>query len=202
MSTIRLPPEFVARENEFGFLKRRLENAMHGAGSTIFIGGESGVGKTRLVEELIAVAEQNGFQVFRGQCFLESLAPYAPISAMLKEAELEHLLALKDFEGCRVHLNEAGKIAGEISAKDVEAQFLLISGRLLSAEGKREEAEAKLKRAVEIYEAIGKSDVYYYKALFELGIVRKDRAMLEKVLAFFEHIGNKVWTEKVRETLG
>ncbi|MEM3493755.1 MAG: ATP-binding protein, partial [Thermoplasmata archaeon] len=76
MAVLHLPPEFVAREKEFGLLNQKLEKAKQGQGSTVFIAGESGVGKTRLVEELISVAEKQGFQVFRGQCFLESLAPY------------------------------------------------------------------------------------------------------------------------------
>ncbi|MEM3445222.1 MAG: tetratricopeptide repeat protein [Thermoplasmata archaeon] len=92
MSFLRLPPEFVAREKESEFLRQKLEKAKQGQGSTVFIAGESGVGKTRLVEELISVALQNGFQVFKAQCFLESLGPYAPITAVLKEARLEHLL--------------------------------------------------------------------------------------------------------------
>ncbi|MEM3396062.1 MAG: tetratricopeptide repeat protein [Thermoplasmata archaeon] len=89
---LHLPPEFVARDQEFAFLKQKLEKAGQKTGSTIFIAGESGVGKTRLVEELISVAEKQGFQVFRGQCFLESLAPYTPISAVLRDAGLDHLL--------------------------------------------------------------------------------------------------------------
>ncbi|MEM4161343.1 MAG: AAA family ATPase, partial [Thermoplasmata archaeon] len=92
MSGLHLPPKFVAREKEFELLKQRIERARQGSGSTVFIAGESGVGKTRLVEELIGFAERNGFQVLRSQCFLESLAPYAPMAELLKEAGLEHLL--------------------------------------------------------------------------------------------------------------
>ncbi|MEM4161233.1 MAG: hypothetical protein QW531_04545, partial [Thermoplasmata archaeon] len=59
-----------------------------------------------------------------------------------------------------------------------------------------------LAKAVEIYESIGKLDIDYHKTLFELGKVRRDRALLERALAFFERIGNKVWAEKVREEIG
>ncbi|MCX8174488.1 MAG: ATP-binding protein, partial [Thermoplasmata archaeon] len=65
MPYLNLPPKFVARERELALLKEKLERARANAGSTVFIAGESGVGKTRLVEELIAVAETRGFQVFR-----------------------------------------------------------------------------------------------------------------------------------------
>ncbi|MEM3396484.1 MAG: AAA family ATPase [Thermoplasmata archaeon] len=92
MPHINLPPKFVARKKEFELLKEKLEKTMQGVGSTLLIAGESGVGKTRLVEELIEVAEENGYQVFKAKCFLESLAPYAPMAELLKEAGLEHLL--------------------------------------------------------------------------------------------------------------
>ena len=44
--------KFVGRENELRLLKYGIEQANEGRGSILFITGEAGVGKTRLVEEL------------------------------------------------------------------------------------------------------------------------------------------------------
>ncbi|MEM4308833.1 MAG: AAA family ATPase, partial [Thermoplasmata archaeon] len=121
MSPLRLPPKFVAREKEFEILKQKLENAKQSIGSTVFIAGESGVGKTRLVEELLSVAGQEGFQVFRGQCFLESLAPYTPVSAVLRDAGLDHLLT-------------------ETKPPRIEALYAVNKGGVIVAKQERQEA--------------------------------------------------------------
>ncbi|MGB9637005.1 MAG: ATP-binding protein, partial [Thermoplasmata archaeon] len=87
---------------------------------TVLIAGESGVGKTRLAEEIIAIAEHSQFQIFRAQCFLESLAPYTPFSAVLKDAGLEHLLTETKppkLEGIYV-VNKGGIILGKLERKE------------------------------------------------------------------------------------
>ncbi|MEM4293612.1 MAG: tetratricopeptide repeat protein, partial [Thermoplasmata archaeon] len=111
-------------------------------------------------------------------------------------------LELKDFERCRKTLEEAKGILNELGLKKLEARFLTVSGKLLVADGNLVEGEEALAKAVEIYESIGKLDVDYHKALFELGKLRRDRGLLGKVLGFFERIGNKVWAESVREEIG
>ena len=47
-------PELIGREEELSKLKERLNNAIAGKGSAIFISGEAGIGKTRLVSEVRA----------------------------------------------------------------------------------------------------------------------------------------------------
>ncbi len=44
-------PGIMGREEELGRLKQFLEDAISGKGSTTFISGEAGIGKTRLIEE-------------------------------------------------------------------------------------------------------------------------------------------------------
>jgi predicted ATPase/DNA-binding SARP family transcriptional activator/transposase-like protein len=51
----RLP--FVGREKEYSHIVRCLEGASHGRGALILIGGEAGVGKTRLAQEAIQYAQ-------------------------------------------------------------------------------------------------------------------------------------------------
>lgn len=67
---------FVGREYEFDMLSASLKQALQGNGSVWLVGGESGVGKTRLVEEIRAYAMVQGLLVLRGQAIAEGGAPY------------------------------------------------------------------------------------------------------------------------------
>ncbi len=86
-------PALIGREAEMNKLRQALESAMAGKGSTIFIGGEAGIGKTRLVSEAIKIAEENGFQVLRGWCLPESMEPLMPVKTALRDAGLSHLIS-------------------------------------------------------------------------------------------------------------
>lgn len=59
--------QFIGRDIEFGQLTAMLAQARDCRGSAWLIGGESGVGKSRLLEELRTVALVNGMTVLRGQ---------------------------------------------------------------------------------------------------------------------------------------
>lgn len=70
---------FVGRDNELNTLRDALQNVYEGdspGGSAWLIGGESGVGKSRLVEELRVRALVRGMQVLRAQCIADSSLPY------------------------------------------------------------------------------------------------------------------------------
>ncbi|HEX6383971.1 MAG TPA: AAA family ATPase [Anaerolineae bacterium] len=86
----RLP--FVGRGAEMDWLREHLAVAMSGRGRLVLISGEAGVGKTRLVEEFLALAKERGAQVFQGQCHeLEDDLPYQPIREALQPYLLRHL---------------------------------------------------------------------------------------------------------------
>jgi tetratricopeptide (TPR) repeat protein len=67
---------FVGREAELGQLAGALRQAMAGRGSAWLVGGESGVGKSRLLEELRTLALVEGALVLRGQAVSEGGSPY------------------------------------------------------------------------------------------------------------------------------
>lgn len=67
---------FVGREHELGFLSSKLQHAVEGQGNGLLIAGESGVGKSRLVEELRTLALVQGALVLRGQAIDNITAPY------------------------------------------------------------------------------------------------------------------------------
>ena len=64
----------------------RSHRAEHGAAAAVFVGGESGVGKTRLLRELQRARSARGARVLRGDClaFGADGLPYAPIAAALR----------------------------------------------------------------------------------------------------------------------
>ncbi len=86
-------PQLVGRDPELSELTGALEAVVGGKGSTIFVSGEAGIGKTRLVEELISAAEERDAKVIRGWCLAENLEPLMPMREALKDADLYHLIA-------------------------------------------------------------------------------------------------------------
>jgi class 3 adenylate cyclase/tetratricopeptide (TPR) repeat protein len=78
----RPPPArspFVGREEEKARLLAMLDLAQRGKGGMVMIGGEPGVGKTRLTEEVGAEARRRGFFVLVGHCYeMEGMPPYMP----------------------------------------------------------------------------------------------------------------------------
>lgn len=67
---------FVGREAEMRQLSQALDRALEGKGSAWLVGGESGVGKTRLLDELRIRALVKGAFTLRGQADREGGAPY------------------------------------------------------------------------------------------------------------------------------
>lgn len=94
--------QFIGRETELTQLTNALQNAMQGNGSSWLVGGESGVGKSRLMDELRTQALVEGAVVVRGQAVEGGGLPYqvwrAPLRPLVLSAELNDLEAgvLKD----------------------------------------------------------------------------------------------------------
>jgi len=57
-----------------------LNSAFSGKGTTVFICGEAGVGKTRLVNEFLALAKKMGAKILSGWCLSEAAIPYFPFT--------------------------------------------------------------------------------------------------------------------------
>ena len=68
--------QFVGREAELTQLTNALMATKEGQGSLWLVGGESGVGKSRLLNELRILALVEGVQVLRGQAIAEGGRPY------------------------------------------------------------------------------------------------------------------------------
>jgi predicted ATPase len=59
---------FVGREAELASMMAALESTMAANPAVVIVGGEAGVGKTRLVEEASAHARDGGARVLTGRC--------------------------------------------------------------------------------------------------------------------------------------
>ena len=88
-----LRSNLVDREEELTELATIFKKTLEGHGSTIFIAGEAGVGKTRLVEELIERVEDEDAKIIKGCCLADSLKPFLSVKEALRNSDLYHLIA-------------------------------------------------------------------------------------------------------------
>ncbi|KAB1915292.1 AAA family ATPase [Micromonospora sp. AMSO31t] len=77
----------VGRQSELTGLREALGRARAGDPATVLVGGEAGVGKTRLLEEFGAHATATGARLLIGQCLElgEAGLPFAPFAAALRD---------------------------------------------------------------------------------------------------------------------
>ncbi|HEU5424228.1 MAG TPA: AAA family ATPase, partial [Nitrolancea sp.] len=72
-------PLLVGREREQGILRQQLDRLLAGQGGVVLVGGEAGIGKSTLVEDLSAQAEDAGALVLWGHAYdLSVTPPYGP----------------------------------------------------------------------------------------------------------------------------
>ncbi|MEV5847629.1 AAA family ATPase [Streptomyces sp. NPDC051985] len=86
VETRSVSPVFVGRSDELDTLNRALDRAEAGEPQALLVGGEAGVGKTRLVEEFATAACRRGAVVALGGCVeigADGL-PFAPFSTALR----------------------------------------------------------------------------------------------------------------------
>jgi tetratricopeptide (TPR) repeat protein len=77
----------VGREADLAVLRDALKRIRHAEPTTVLVGGEAGVGKTRLVEEFCRTLAGEPVRVLTGQCLElgEEGLPFAPFAAALRE---------------------------------------------------------------------------------------------------------------------
>jgi predicted ATPase len=75
----------INRQSELARLQTVLQQARQGQGGFLLISGESGIGKTRLVQEYLG--QNPGLPVLQSACHeLEAGLPFAPLRSMLLPA--------------------------------------------------------------------------------------------------------------------
>jgi DNA-binding CsgD family transcriptional regulator/tetratricopeptide (TPR) repeat protein len=86
MATRMTSARFVGRAGQLAELEAALRDAADGRPSLALVAGESGVGKSRLVQELVGAAHADGVFVLSGDCVElgEGELPYAPLVSALR----------------------------------------------------------------------------------------------------------------------
>ncbi len=78
-------PTSIGREAQLCALLERLDGAESGAGAVVLLGGDAGVGKSRLMRDLKREAMARRFRTIEGRCSsTESAVPYAPLMDALR----------------------------------------------------------------------------------------------------------------------
>jgi tetratricopeptide (TPR) repeat protein len=88
---------FVGRQRELGTLLEGLDSAVAGRGRLILIGGEPGIGKSRLADELAGMARDRGIGVLWGRGWEDAGAPaYWPwVQALRTQLRMESPEAIR-----------------------------------------------------------------------------------------------------------
>lgn len=75
----------VGRERELEILESHLKRVLRGEGSTVFVRGEAGIGKSRLVWEVGRKAKKEKIRYLTGRClFAGESFPYQPITEVVR----------------------------------------------------------------------------------------------------------------------
>lgn len=91
-SAVDLLP-LVGRRQEWAILQATWQQTVQGKAHFVTIGGEAGIGKTRLAEELLAWASQQGALTARAHAYAaEGALAYAPLTEWLRAAALRPAL--------------------------------------------------------------------------------------------------------------
>src|SRR6478672_5774246 len=78
-------PSSIGRDAPLQALLERLDAAVAGEGKVLLLGGDAGVGKSRLVRDLKNEAQTRLVRVIEGRCSsTESSVPYAPLMDALR----------------------------------------------------------------------------------------------------------------------
>ncbi|MEU8778990.1 AAA family ATPase [Streptomyces sp. NPDC048606] len=138
VETRSVSPVFVGRADELAVLVDALTRAEAGEPQALLIGGEAGVGKTRLTEEFLGEADRRGAVVVVGGCVeigAEGL-PFAPFSTALRSLlrrlpdELAAAAAGQEGELARI-LPELGETPRGPHDEESTARLFELTARML-----------------------------------------------------------------------
>ncbi|NTU81057.1 MAG: AAA family ATPase [Chloroflexales bacterium] len=88
-------PVFIGHTTHVATLRALFQRAKGHGGQTVVLTGEAGVGKTRLVAQAQASAENQGFHILQGGCFqTDRASPYGPLLDLLRNRFASHPVAM------------------------------------------------------------------------------------------------------------
>ena len=120
-------PPFVGRRDELAVLEEAWAAVAAGAGRAVFVGGEPGAGKSRLVAEAARILYGQQATVLLGSCVAELSAPYEPFDEpvrVLLPAIRRGQIPLEDWgtAGDELRLELLSAVAGRMEAAPAPAE--------------------------------------------------------------------------------
>lgn len=108
---------FVGRERELRLLLDRMQQADDSSGGVVFLSGDAGLGKTRLVDEVTRIAEESeSFLAVKGGCNEEDDGiQYRPVSEALRH--YLRLMSDDDLRAVRGLLREIVKLVPDLTCR-------------------------------------------------------------------------------------
>jgi tetratricopeptide (TPR) repeat protein/transcriptional regulator with XRE-family HTH domain len=108
---------FVGRSNEYGLLIGLIEGLTSGAGHTVLIEGEPGIGKSRLMREITRYAHARDLSTLATNCYeIERATPYQPvIDLVMRALDLAPATALRNL--APVSLAELAALVPEVGER-------------------------------------------------------------------------------------
>ncbi|MEM9955649.1 MAG: protein kinase [Chloroflexota bacterium] len=157
-STINIPPmteltairdsflqaaRFVGREEELSHLHNAIQDAVKSEGSAWLVAGESGVGKSRIIDEIRTQAMVNGAIVMRGQAVAIGSRPYEVwLSALRWLCLLDDDLSDSEIALIKQFIPDTGEIilrdtahitTATLSPDETQSQIIQLLNRVLGA---------------------------------------------------------------------
>lgn len=125
--------DLIGRDEEIAKLRTLLNETVNGSGSAWLIGGESGVGKSRLVEELRAMALVRGAQVLVGQAVNDVGTPFHLWRNVLRQLALQTPLSVFEASLLKPLVPDIGDLIGQyvpdappVDPSAAQTRFLLL----------------------------------------------------------------------------
>lgn len=103
---------FIGRRDELRMLSDDLGQLRQGRGAVRLVGGESGVGKSRLMDELAIRAQVEGVMVLRAQATTEPGQPFYLWQGALRRLALELTLSDDEIAGLRPAVSDIAALVG------------------------------------------------------------------------------------------
>ncbi|MBK6535553.1 MAG: tetratricopeptide repeat protein [Deltaproteobacteria bacterium] len=152
-------PACVGRERELAWITARLDATSANGTAAVLVSGPSGIGKSRLLDELRDQARSVSFPVLEGWCIRHAaFAPFLAIAsqalALLRARDEQHLLSPAHLEALAPLVSaRAPRGREDVDATEAAAGFTEAVSRLLSAVGRQRPVLVLIRGAARMDEA-------------------------------------------------